>query len=84
MKLLTRLLLIPIMPVLGFGGADPPPVQQVNTAGQDANTAKAASDAKDLERKKKEKERGQAATILGGDQFIPQTTGKKTLLSGLG
>lgn len=83
MNLLTKLLLIPVLPIIGFGGPDPPAVQQVNTSGRDANEAKAAADAAELERRRLAKERGQAASILGGEQYSPQTTGKKSLLSGI-
>ena len=68
---------------LYFGGADPPAVVPVNAAGRDANEATAAAKAAQLEREKLAKERGQAATILGGEQMQTKTTGKPTLLSGL-
>ena len=68
---------------LYFGGADPPKVQPANTSGQLANEANAAAKAAEDERMRLQKERGQAATILGGEQLKPETSGKATLLSGL-
>jgi hypothetical protein len=70
-------------PKLYFGGPDPPAVQNISPAGQDANAAKAAGDAAELQRKKLEKERGQAANILGGKDIQTKTSDKPTLLSGL-
>ena len=67
-----------------FGGSEPPKVENINTtAAEEANAAKAAAEAAELERRRLEKERGQASTILGGDKLVPETRGKPTLLSGL-
>ncbi len=66
-----------------FGSSSPPQVQPVNPQATDQNAAKAAADAQELERKKLEKERGQAATVLGGDQLNTTTMAKPSLLSGI-
>lgn len=66
-----------------FGSSSPPAVQTFDPAATDTNAAKAAADAEELQRQKLEKERGQAATVLGGSTLQTKTAGKPTLLSGI-
>ena len=64
-------------------GPSPPQVQPLNTAGQDVNAAAAAAKAADEEKTKLNKQRGQAANVLGGANMPTETSGKPSLLSGL-
>jgi hypothetical protein len=64
-----------------FGGASTPAVTPVNTAGEDANAARAAAVASQEEENRLKRERGAAGTILTGSEgIIKPKVERKTLL----